>query len=164
MTHSNSRRRTPPDEAQAVADDGESGQIMLLTLGFAVLAIALILVVASASSVHLERKRLLALADGAAADAADAIDVERYYLLEPMDAGVPLSNASVHAAVEAHLEAAVAGARFERLRIDGSTGTSDGRTAQVTLSAVARPPLVPWVLMPWTDGIEIRVTSWADAD
>lgn len=165
MTTANADRPSETsDRVWATANNGESGQITLLTLGFALVAIALILVVASASSIHLERKRLLALADGAAADAADAIDVERYYRAEPLDVGVPLTDASVRAAVEAHLDAAVAGSRFEHLTIAGATGTTDGHTARVTLSAVARPPLVPWVLVPWIDGIEIEVTSWADSD
>ena len=144
--------------------DDESGQITLLTMGFAVVALALILVVASASSIHLERKRLFALADGAVADAADAIDLEQYYRAELPAAGVPLTDESVRTAVEDHLDAAMATARFDGLQIAGSTGTADGRTAQVTLSAVARPPLVPWVLVPWSDGFTIQVTALAQAE
>ncbi|MEE6282680.1 hypothetical protein [Georgenia sp. MJ170] len=144
--------------------DAEDGQITLLSLGFAVVALALILVVASATAIHLERKQLLALADGAAADAADAIDLERYYQDDLASAGVPLSDGSVRDAVAAHLDAALATSRFEGLRIGGSTGTSDGRTARVTLTAVARPPLVPWVLAPWSDGFRIQVTSLAEAE
>lgn len=150
--------------ARARADDGEAGQITLLSLGFAVVALALILVVASASSVHLERKRLLALADGAAADAADAIDEERYYRGELVGVGVPLSDESVRAAVEGYLDAASARARFEGIAVAADTGSPDGRSARVTLTAVVRPPVLPWALAPWSDGFRIRVTSFAQAE
>ena len=143
---------------------------MLLTLAFGTLVLALVLVVASASAVHIERKRLLALADGAAADAADAIDLAAYYAVPAGGAPgavtrVPLSDASVQAAVQEYLRAsppALVG-EFERLRVAEPTGTPDGTTAQVTLNAIARPPLVPWALLPWSDGVALRVTSTARA-
>ena len=58
------RRRAPDDE----------GTIGILTLGFTVLALMLILVVSAATSVHLTRLRLTHLADELAEDAADAVD------------------------------------------------------------------------------------------
>ncbi|WP_413452378.1 pilus assembly protein TadG-related protein [Georgenia phoenicis] len=143
-------------------DDGERGQIMLLSLGFGVLALALVLVVAAASSIYLERKQLLALADGAAADAADAIDYGLYYAGERE--GLPLSDASVQEAVGEHLESSAAASTFRGLRVAAGTGTNDGRTAHVTLTAVARPVVVPWALVPWSDGFAITVTSSARAD
>ncbi|WP_226921034.1 hypothetical protein [Georgenia subflava] len=152
--------------------DPEEGQIMLLTLAFTSLVIALVLVVASASAVHIERKRLLALADAVAADAADAVDEATYYGTGH-EAGadpdgptrLPLSDASVRAAVEDYLAAAPAPVtgEFARLRVAEPTGTPDGTTAEVTLTALARPALVPWVLVPWSDGITLRVTSNARA-
>jgi hypothetical protein len=153
----------------AAGRTGEEGQIMLLTLAFGVLVLTLVLVVASASAVHIERKRLLALADGAAADAADAIDVAAYYGAPARSAEgptrVPLSDASVDAAVHEYLGAAPAAVvgEFDDLHVAEPTGTPDGSTAEVTLTATARPPLVPWVLVPWSDGIALRVTSTARA-
>lgn len=144
--------------------DDESGQITLLSIGFGMLALTLVLVVAGASSVYLERKQLLALADGAAADAADAIDYGLYYAADATHDGVPLSDVSVYESVEEYLGSSVAAAGFDGLAVTAPTGTSDGRTAQVTLSAVARPAVVPWVLMPWADGFTITVTSSARAD
>ena len=155
------------------ADARDGGQIMLLSLAFSALVIALVLVVASASAVHIERKRLLALADAVAVGAADAIDEAAYY--QPLAAAapggpraptrVPLSEASVDAAVQDYLAAAHAAlvGEFEGLRVTEPTGTPDGVTAQVTLTAVTRPPLVPWVLAPWSEGITLRVTSTARA-
>ena len=62
--------------------DGRSrddGQVMILTLGFVVVALLLITVVVSAAGVHLERKRLLALADLLALEAADAVGDDQYF-------------------------------------------------------------------------------------
>ena len=57
----------------------DDGQVMLLSIGYGLLALLLVTVVVSATSVHLERKRLLDTADLAALAAADAIDVPAYY-------------------------------------------------------------------------------------
>ncbi|MEE6274647.1 pilus assembly protein TadG-related protein [Georgenia wangjunii] len=152
-------------EGVPVAARGEDGQITLLALGFAVLALALVLVVVSASAVHIERKRLLALADAAVADAADAVDVGAYYGGGAAAApGVPLTDASVRAAVDDHLARSPMAGRFAGLAVVDPTGSPDGRRAEVTLVALARPPLVPWVLAPWSDGIALRVSSTARAD
>lgn len=164
--------------ASACATPGsrDEGQILLLSLVFALVTITLVLVVASASAVHIERKRLVALADSAAVAASDAISESRYYLGDgPGDGGggaavptgtfVPLTDQTVGAAVTDYLTrapAAVTG-EFAQLRVGDPTGSPDGFTAQVTLTAVAAPPLVPWVLVPWSDGITVRVTASARA-
>ena len=156
---------------------GESGQIMLLTLAYALIALSLVLVIASASAVHLERKQLLALADGAALDAADAIDLDLFYGADEADsvlavsgdgaAGVggvvPLSDDAVRRAVAQHIQLAPSAAGLSGLVVGEPTGSPDGVTAQVTLGAVARPPLIPWVLVGWSDGIALSVTSTARA-
>ncbi|WP_447925550.1 pilus assembly protein TadG-related protein [Georgenia muralis] len=146
---------------------------MLLTLGFAVLLLTLVLVVVSASAVHIERKRLLALADSIAADAADAVDLDAYYSAGvpagTTQAGgpttVPLSDATVRAAVDGYLASAPAAVvgEFAELRVLEPTGSPDGVTAEVTLGATVRPPLLPWVLAPWSEGIALKATSTARA-
>lgn len=145
------------------AVDGERGSITLLAVGFAVLALAVVLVVATASAVHLERKRLLSLADGAAADAATAVDLGRYYTQAGEETRVPVTDTTVEAAVADHLQVAPAAARLAGLAIVEPTGTPDGITAEVSLAAVAHPPFLPWPLMPWSDGIALRVTATARA-
>lgn len=137
----------------------EDGRITLLTLGFGVVLLGLVLVVAAATSIHVERKRLLSLADSAAVRAADAIDEELYYRGDGLGAGVPLSDVSVRTDVEEHLSAAAMAGRFEGLAVVAPTGGEGARTAVVSLRATARPAVVPWVLVPWSDGVEIRVTA-----
>jgi uncharacterized membrane protein len=145
---------------RAPADD--DGQVLLLILVYALVALALVTVVVSASAVHLERKRLWALADAAALDAADALDAPAFYRSGTDPArGVPLTDGSVRASVEEYVNLAGAAARFERFAVDPTTGTRDGQTAEVTLVALARPPLVSAVLEAFSGGIELRVTARA---
>ncbi|TDE97440.1 hypothetical protein EXU48_04400 [Occultella glacieicola] len=144
----------------------EDGQILLLSLIYGLVTLALVMVVASVASVYLERKRLLSLADALAADAADAVDEAQFYTTDrPSTVDLPLTDASVRAAVEEYLRAAPASMteEFEQFAIVEPTGSPDGDVAEVSLGAVSRPPLVPWVLLPWTDGITVEVTARAEA-
>jgi hypothetical protein len=147
--------------------DGDDGQVLLLSIAYGVIALLLVTVVISASSVHIERKRLQGLADSLAADAADAIDQGAFYrgeLPEPVPgAALSLTDDGVRSSVEDRLgrhRALVQ--RFDGLMlVDAST--PDGRTAEVTLAAVAKPALISWVTAPWSDGIKLRVTARARA-
>ena len=139
---------------------------MLLSLCFALVCLLLVTVVVSASSVHLERKRLTALADSLAIAAADELDIDDYYsgnVPDPRSDGkVFLTDASVSAAVTAHL----AEWPHESLPDDvivELAGTPDGRTARVRLRSVARPALITWVLAPWSDGIALHAEASARA-
>lgn len=137
---------------------------MILSLGFGVLAILLVLVITAATGVHLDRKRLLALADMAALSAADQVSTG-YFGADGARAtgGIPLTDETVRAAatqyVREHPERA---ARWDTVRVLEAT-TDDGRTAVVRLGAVTRPPLVTWVLAPWSDGIPLVVEGTARA-
>jgi hypothetical protein len=143
---------------------------MLLIVVYALIAFSLVTVVVGASTVHLGRHRLLAVADAAALDAADALDLPGFYGAggQPVDRGagewvVRLSDASVQDSVRSYLVDADAGQRFAGLVVTDPTGTPDGVTAEVTLTAVIRLPLVGAVLAPWSDGVRIRVTARARA-
>lgn len=141
---------------------GEDGQVLLLILVYTLITVTLVTVVASASAVHLERKRLLALADAAALDAADAVDLGAFFAdgASP-GGGVPLTDASVRASVEEYVELAGAPGRFDGFAVAASTGTPDGRTAEVTLVATAEPPLLSIVIAAFSDGIPLVVTGRA---
>ena len=160
-------RTTPSEPGPAARADGDDGQVMILTLGFVVVALLLVTVVVSAAGVHLERKRLLALADLLALEAADAVGDDRYFAPgagqgDPATEGLPLTDASVRAAVDGYLrDNPDAADRLGRVRGALDASTPDGRSAQVRLGAVVRPVLVSWVLAPWSDGIALEAESVA---
>ena len=146
----------------------DDGQIMLLSIGYVVLALLLVGVVVSATAVHLQRKQLLILADLAALEAADALDPSAYYTGAPASepsADAPLvrlTPSGVADSVHAYLANAPAADRFTDLAVVEAT-TTDGRTARVTLRAVAQVPLLNIVTAAWSDGIELQVTARARA-
>jgi len=148
------------------ATRGEEGQVMLLSLCFALICLLLVTVVASATSVHLERKRLAALADSLAIAAADELDLEAYYGGEAPEPGedgkIFLTDESVAGAVAEHLAAWPERGRPQGLAVTRAE-TPDGRTAEVELVAFARPVLVTWVLAPWSDGIALSARASARA-
>lgn len=151
---------------------------MLLVLGYTVVVLLLVTVVAGATSVHLTRHRLMALADAAALDAADALDVPAFYATgvpatavpatgadpqaAPFDP-VPLSDASVRTSVTEYLAVAAPLQGFPAPALGAGTGSPDGVTAQVTLTTTARIPLVSAVLRPWAGGLRVTVTARARA-
>ncbi|WP_432560776.1 pilus assembly protein TadG-related protein [Kineococcus sp. SYSU DK003] len=116
----------------------DEGRIALLSLAFGLLAMVLVLVVVSASAVHLQRKRLFALADAAAADAADALDEGAYY-----SAGtVLLTDGSVRASAAGYLERH---ADLPGVVVGEGTGSADGRVAQVEFVVQVEPPFTAFV-------------------
>ncbi|TNU75814.1 glycosyltransferase [Miniimonas arenae] len=144
-----------PDEQHT--PDGERGGILVLTLGALAVAAALIVTIAVASAVYLDRRDLLALADATAADAAAAIDTDSYYGGE-----ITLTDDAVRAAARDFLASAPAGVTdAPGLAVADPTGAIDATTAEVTLVAFSRPAWLPWALAPWSDGIALRVTVTA---
>jgi uncharacterized membrane protein len=132
----------------------EEGSTLPLTFFFGFLGLVLVLLVVSATSLYLERKRLFTLADGAALVGAEAFDLAD---VRPTAAGYrpTLESADVAAAVTAY----IAGhpADFAALAIDRAE-TVDGRSATVSLSASWHPPVLS-LLVP--AGLRIEVTAVA---
>ena len=149
MTAAASWRRPTPG-----SDDGST---LVLTIFYAVLALMLVLAVVAATSLYLERKRLLTLADGAALAAAEGFPLASVRP-QPGRATVRpvLSSVDVQQAAREYL-AAVADDRFEALTLDRAASV-DGSSATVTLSAVWRPPVVAAFL---PDGVPVTVSSVA---
>lgn len=144
----------------------DAGQVSLLLVGYAVLALAVVFTGAAATAVHLARHRLLAVADAAALDAADALDEQRFYVAlqgaGAPDRPVALSDDSVRASVGDYLAAYLAAGPVPGLDgvvVGAPTGSADGSTAEVTLTTAVRPPLLPV----WIDGDGITVTVTARA-
>ena len=140
----------------------DDGQVLLLSIGYVVLVLLLVTAVVSASAIHLERKRLLALADLTALAAAGAIDEQAYFTRTTGEELLVLGAAEVRAAAVDHLtRSAPDAARLTDLALVDAT--TDGSTVSVTLPSVARPALISWITAPWSDGIELAATTTARA-
>ncbi|MGF1660956.1 MAG: pilus assembly protein TadG-related protein [Kineosporiaceae bacterium] len=155
----------PGGDGAATPPRTDDGSVLLLTIGYAVVALLLVTVVAGASSVYLQRKQLLAVADAAALDAADAVDRPGYYAA--LDAGgelaaVPLTDATVGDAAATVVAASPAAARTGA-RVAPGTGSPDGLSAVVVLTGRARLPVVSPVLDTWSGGIPLVVRAEATA-
>jgi hypothetical protein len=139
-------------------DDAESGRIMLLTLGFMVLGLMLVAMVASATAVHLDHKRLYNLADMLAVDAADAATPEAY-----VDGHLALTDDDVEHAVRDALATYPFPEQLpDALRVV-TADTPDARTARVTLTARSHPVLLAWFTRPTESGLGLTATSTARA-
>ncbi|SEB58084.1 hypothetical protein [Microbacterium hydrocarbonoxydans] len=114
---------TPPDE---------DGSVILLTLGYALLAIALILVSVCATDLYIAQKRLDALADAAALAGADGFTV----VVEGNAVRADLTDDAVRTEAEALLRQLPGDAVLV------SAESPDGSSARVRLSADWHPPLV----------------------
>jgi hypothetical protein len=143
----------------------EQGRVTLLVLFYLVVCAGLVLAVSSAAAVHLARHRLQATADAAALDAADALDEGRFYGEGAGDRSrpVPVADVTVRDSVRRYLAAAGAEERLPGLAVAGPTGTSDGVTAEVTLTMIAPVPVLGALLDRWSQGVPVTVTSRARA-
>lgn len=144
----------------------DEGQILPLTIAYALIALTLLIVIVDITAVHLQRDRLFALADATALDAADALDQSRFYaggaLGSAGDPTVPLSNRTVRASAQRYLRAA-APIGLPAVAVDDPTGSPDGVTAEVTLVSRARLPLFSFAVSRWSGGVPLRATARARA-
>lgn len=109
----------------------DDGTVLLLTLGFAVLALMLTAVVIDASVVFLARRSLLATCDSAALFGAQRLDVNRAYRGGAGANALPLDSS-------AETGVSVAVAEWQRQAYSGTerpdlvlTATTDGRSVTV---------------------------------
>ncbi|PKQ18675.1 MAG: hypothetical protein CVT68_02140 [Actinobacteria bacterium HGW-Actinobacteria-8] len=138
----------------------DEGTIGILTLGFTVLALMLILVVSSASAVHLTRLRLTHLADELAEDAADAVDTAGYFD-DPGTgmASLDLAAAAMRSAVQRHVDERGVD-QLEGVHLV-SVETLDDATAHITIEMTVYPLFGVEALLPFADGITLRATGEA---
>ncbi|WP_445153925.1 pilus assembly protein TadG-related protein [Arthrobacter sp. Hor0625] len=132
---------------------------MVLIIGFVLLGLLVATVVAAASSVYLEHKKLLSLADGASLAAADSFTLGQLDTSSGRPAAV-LGSARVRSTAADYLNRNGAFARFSGLAVGPATGSPDGTTAVVVLSASVHPPVVNFLV---PDGIRIEAESTARA-
>lgn len=131
----------------------DDGSTLPLICFYGALALLVTLIVAAATSLYLERKRLFTLADGAALVGAEAFDLRDVRVTRD-GPRVELEPADVRRDVRSYLSGNPIG-RFEALRLDEATSL-DGRSARVTVSAIWRPPVVTAFL---PEGLRIDATA-----
>ncbi|MDQ0868794.1 hypothetical protein QFZ70_001267 [Arthrobacter sp. V1I9] len=135
----------------------DNGQMMVMVLGYVVVALLVTTVVIGISSVYLEHKRLLSLADGASLAAAGSYTLGEVETQGGSPSAV-LSPARVRNVAADFVSRTPASQRFDGLAVAGATGSPDGSTAVVVLTAAVHPPVVNFLV---PDGIRIEATSTA---
>lgn len=140
----------------------DSGQVLVLAIGFVAVALALIATVAAVTSVQLERKRLLSVADAAAAYAAGTYDETLFHSNldrvgeETGNPAIVLTDASVAAGAQEYLDDSADAVSLRDVRLVSGT-SPDGQTAVVELAGVARPALIGWLMDVLDDGGGVRI-------
>lgn len=139
----------------------DEGQISILVIGMMLILLLAMIVIMAVTSVHLAERKLQVHADHAALAAADTFTE----LNGTEGAGTAptavLDDASVSGATESYLLSMGAEHDLDSLSIGAGTGSADGRTAQVHLTAVARPPVVAWIV---PTGIPVEASGEARAE
>lgn len=124
------------------ADADDDGSVLLLTLGYALLALVLVLACVDATSLYLTQKRADAAADAAALAGADGFTLT----IEDGNPTARLSDEGVHAQA-AELLDELGTARLV------SASTPDGVSARVRVELDWRPPVLTlFVPEGWTLG------------
>ncbi|MGH3744653.1 MAG: pilus assembly protein TadG-related protein [Mycobacteriales bacterium] len=116
-----SARRVISDSA---ADGRDGGTILILTLGFLLIAMSLAFAVVDASAVFLDRRDLAAAADGAALAAVQDIDVAAVYA-HGAHGDLPLDAAGVDRAVRRFATANYPADRFPGWHFAGEVSGPD---------------------------------------
>lgn len=130
---------------------------MVMILGYVVVALLVATVVIGISAVYLEHKRLLSLADGAALAAADSYTLGEVETQGGSPSAV-LNPARIRNVAADFVARSPSSQRFANLGVAGATGTPDGSTAVVVLTAAVHPPVVNFLV---PGGIPIEATSTA---
>lgn len=131
--------------------------MIVMIIGYVLLAMLVVTVVVGISSVYLEHKRLLSLADGASLAAADSYTLGDVGGVGGSPAAV-LESGRVRSVAAGFVAKSPSSARFDELAVSAATGSPDGSTAVVVLSAAVHPPMVNFLV---PDGIRIEAVSTA---
>ncbi|PCE15892.1 hypothetical protein AUC47_10220 [Microbacterium sp. SZ1] len=129
-----------------VRRDDDAGSVLLLALGYALLAIALILVAATATDLYIAQKRLDSLADSAALAGADGFTVE----VEGDVVHAGLTDGGVREQATAVLDGMPG-----RAALVAATAP-DGVSARVTIATDWHPPVVS-LFVP--EGVRLEATA-----
>ena len=140
-----------------VRRSGDEGQLIILVLAYTVIAALLVTVVVNVSKVYLNRRSLVAAADGAALSAANHPDLDAVY--QGADTTLPLSPGGAEAAVRRYARDADLGTRFENFSVVDVT--TDGVTVTVTLRADVGMPFLNLISDQYAGGYPVRATARA---
>ena len=125
---------------------GEEWSVLLLTLAYVLLAVAVIFVCVCATDLYIAQKRLDALADAAALAGADGFTLQvegDVVKAELTDVGVSAQASALVAALPGDAELI-------------ASGTPDGVSARVTVASTWHPPLFsPFI----PDGVALESTA-----
>jgi Putative Flp pilus-assembly TadE/G-like len=139
---------------RALRSHDERGSTLLLTIFYCFLGLSIVLVVASATTLYLERKRLFTVADGAALAAAEAWALDSVRI-DGDSLSIRLEDAEVRRAAADYL--ADAASDLDDVELVRAA-SDDGRSATVTLRSVWRAP-IHTELVPIAVPIEVTVTA-----
>lgn len=128
------------------ADAHDEGSVLILTLGYAVLALVAVLICTAATSLYLAQKRLDAVADAAALAAADGFELT----IADGEPVASLSDADVREQAELMVTQVGVGATLV------SAVTPDGVSARVTVAGAWHPPVVTFFV---PDGLALEATA-----
>ncbi|WP_285035880.1 hypothetical protein [Plantibacter sp. ME-Dv--P-095] len=145
--------RSGPAGRDLRTDDGST---ILLTIGFAAVTLAVVLVGIAATSLYVEHKRLLGLADRLAATAAESFSIDDVVMLPDGSFRPVLDDAAVASSARATLAAEGPGALTGVEILEAVT--PDGRGAEVSLASEWRPPMLT-LFVP--TGVRIEATASA---
>jgi len=151
-----------PDAPGAAGHPRESGQIVPLVIGYAVILLVLVVVVVDTSTVFLQRRSLAALADGVAVAAASAVDPAAVAAgaLDTHQALV-LAGDRAAAVASSYLSRAQATDRFTDLRLSDVSVGGDATTVTVRLDARVPLPFVGWVAADHSAGVAVHAAASA---
>lgn len=130
----------------AAGDLDDDGSVLILTLGYAVLALVAVLICTAATSLYLAQKRLDAVADAAALAAADGFELT----IADGEPVASLSDAEVREQAELMIAQMGGGATLL------SAATPDGVSARVTVAGAWHPPVVTFFV---PDGLALEATA-----
>jgi hypothetical protein len=138
----------------------DDGQLLILVLGYTVIAALLVTVVVNVSQAYLYRRSLLAAADGAALAAANAPDLAAVYR-DATGPGpgalLPLSRSGARAAVARYAADARLAERFPGFAV--SAVATDGATVSVRLRATVPLPLLNRLSDRYATGYAVGATA-----
>ncbi len=129
----------------------------VLIIGFVMLALLVGTVTMGASTLYIEHKKLLSLADGASVAAAGSYTLGQVETAGGTPSAV-LSGDRIRNVASDYLARNGGFNRFDALAVAPGTGTPDGSTAVVVLSAAVHPPVVNFLV---PGGIRIEAASTA---